>query len=78
MNAEFMAARNRVLQKVEEHPADARLLSTLGLIDAYLGRKQEAIQEAKRAFLPISKDPLDGPPLVDNLAIFYGRRTSQT
>jgi hypothetical protein len=39
-----------------------------------LGRKQEALQEAKRAveILPVSKDALDGPTLVDNLATVYG------
>jgi hypothetical protein len=36
-----------------------------------LGRKLEALQEAKRAMemLPVSKDAFDGPALVDNLAI---------
>jgi TolB-like protein/Flp pilus assembly protein TadD len=71
MNAEFVAARNQLLRKVEEHPADAKLLSALGLIDAHMGRKQEALQEAKRAveMLPVSKDGLDGPPLMVNLEI---------
>ena len=71
MNAEFLAARNQVLRKVEGHPADATLLSALSKIDAYLGHKLEALQEAKRAMemLPVSKDAFDGPALVDNLAI---------
>ncbi len=73
MNAEFLAARNQVLRKVEGHPGDATLLSALGLIDAYLGRKQDALQETKRAveMLPVSKDAFHGPPLVVNLEIAY-------
>jgi tetratricopeptide (TPR) repeat protein len=73
LNAEFLAARNQVLRKVEAHPADATLLSALGLIDAYLGRKQDALQETKRAveMLPVSKDAFHGPPLVVNLEIAY-------
>jgi len=73
MNAEFLAARNQVLRKVEGHPADATLPSALGLIDAYLGRKQDALQETKHAveMLPVSKDAFHGPPLVVNLEIVY-------
>jgi hypothetical protein len=38
-----------------------------------LGRKQEAIREARRAteMLPISKDAVEGPPLVSKLALVY-------
>jgi tetratricopeptide (TPR) repeat protein len=70
MDAEFGVARNQLLQKVEEHPEDPYLLIYLGQIDAYLGRKQEAIQEAKRAaeMLP---DAIDGPILKSILAIVY-------
>jgi hypothetical protein len=48
-------------------------LSALGVIDAAWGRKQEAIQEARRAteMLPISKDAEGGPSLVTNLALVY-------
>jgi hypothetical protein len=47
------------------------LLSVLGIVDAALGRKQQAIQEASRAteMLPISKDAESGPGLITNLAI---------
>jgi hypothetical protein len=45
----------------------------LGLIDAGLGRKAEAIAEGKRAceLLPLSKDSWEGPSYVVNLAIIY-------
>lgn len=68
-----MAARDQLNRKVGKNPEDPILLSTLGTIDAALGRKQEAIQEAKRAIetVPISKDGEIGPGLVTNLAIVY-------
>jgi TolB-like protein/Flp pilus assembly protein TadD len=73
MNAELGAARNRLLEKVAGHPKDPKLLSAIGLVDAYLGRKEEAMQEAKRAvdILPVSEDAVDAPGLVDNLAAVY-------
>jgi tetratricopeptide (TPR) repeat protein len=62
-NTEFTAARNQLLQKVEAHPESPDFLSVLAQIDAYLGRDQEAIQEAKRAveMFPVSKDAWIGP-----------------
>ncbi len=73
MNPEFQAARNSFLQRIKQHPEDPYLLSALGLLDAYLGRNQEAIQEAQRAveMLPVSTDALEGPELVENLAEVY-------
>jgi hypothetical protein len=43
------------------------------VIDAALGRKPEAIEEAKRAveMLPVSEDAVDGPPLLYNQAAVY-------
>src|SRR6266446_6124615 len=45
----------------------------LGLIDAGLGRKADAIAEGKRAcaLLPLAKDAWEGPSYVVNLAIIY-------
>ena len=69
-NAEFREARNKLLQKVKEHPEDPFLLTILGQIDAYLGRKQEAIEEARRA-LEMSPDGIEAPVLNFFLAIVY-------
>jgi serine/threonine protein kinase len=44
----FGSARDELAQKAEAQPDDASLMSVLGLIDAALGRKQEAIQEARQ------------------------------
>ena len=71
--ARFGSARDQLKQKAEAQPDDAGLMSVLGLLDAVLGRKEEAIQEARRAveMLPISKDAVEGPPLVSKLALVY-------
>jgi hypothetical protein len=73
MEARFESARDQLRQKAEAQPDDAGLISTLGLIDAALGRTREAVQEARRAteMLPISKDAVEGPPLVSKLALVY-------
>jgi serine/threonine protein kinase/tetratricopeptide (TPR) repeat protein len=70
---QFESARDQLKQKAEVQPDDPSLMSVLGLIDAALGRKEEAIQEARRAveMLPISKDAVEGPPLVSKLALVY-------
>jgi hypothetical protein len=43
------------------------------MIDAGLGRKEEALREGRRGceLLPISKDAIDGPALAVNLAQIY-------
>src|SRR3954462_14010751 len=62
----FAAARVKAEKAVEESPGDGPRHALLGLIDAGLGRCDEAKAEAKRAvdLLPESKDAFDGPILV--------------
>jgi TolB-like protein/Flp pilus assembly protein TadD len=69
----FAAARDELKRKVDERPEDARLLSALGLVDAALGRKKEAIEEARHAveMLPVSRDAWDGPCLEAYLTRVY-------
>jgi serine/threonine-protein kinase len=69
----FTAARAEVEKTVREQPDYAQPLSLLALIDAGLGRKEDAIREGRRAveLLPISKDALTGPILLENLALIY-------
>jgi len=45
----------------------------LGMIDAGLERKEEALREGRRSceLLPISKDAIDGADLATNLAQIY-------
>ena len=63
--AAFNAARAEQEKVVREQPDDLRqsvALCLLGLIDAALGQKQEALSEGRRAveLLPLTKDALDG------------------
>jgi serine/threonine protein kinase/Tfp pilus assembly protein PilF len=72
-NSSFSETREQLSQKVKVSPARADLLSNLAVVDALLGKKEEAIGEARRAaeMLPISKDALVGPGIVMNLAVVY-------
>lgn len=69
----FAAARAIEAKITQDQPDYAPAWSMLGLIDAGLGRKADAIAEGKRAceLLPLSKDSWEGPILVVNLAIIY-------
>ncbi len=71
--AAFTAARREVEKTVESQPDFAAALSLLGMIDAGLERKEQAIQEGRRAceLLPVSKDAIDGADIAINLAQIY-------
>ena len=47
--AAFMRAREQQEEEIRAHPDDVTLLAELGLIDAGLGRKEEALSEGRRA-----------------------------
>lgn len=59
--AAFVAARVEQEEFARVHH-DGLALSPLGLIDAYLGRKEEALREARQAvaLFPVAKNSLDG------------------
>jgi len=69
----FNVARGEIAATVERDPEFAPAISFLGMIDAGLGRKQEALSEGHRAceLLPPSKDAIDGVVLAVNLAQIY-------
>ena len=48
-------------------------LCVLGMADAALGHKDEAIREGRRAveLMPVSKDAIRGPLLIQYLAVIY-------
>ncbi len=72
-HAAFMVARAAVEKTVAAQPKDPNALGALGLIDAELGEKEKAIREARAAcdMLPVSKDAMEGPGFIMNLANVY-------
>ncbi len=58
----FLAARAKVEQRLAQTPEDDKALMTLAFIEAYLGRKDDAKQAARRAMdlLPLAKDAVTG------------------
>jgi tetratricopeptide (TPR) repeat protein len=69
--AAFTAARTEQEKIVRAQPDYGPALCVLGLIDAALGRKDEALREARRAVevLPVDKDAINGPLMVEYLAM---------
>jgi TolB-like protein len=69
----FLAARAEVEKTAREQSDYGPVYTVLGLIDAGLGRKEEAMREGRRAIelLPITKDSIDGAELVKYLAVIY-------
>jgi len=69
----FTRTRAAIEAQLAKQPDDALLLATLGLIDAGLGRKEEAIREGKHAveLRPLTEDALDGSTVLCYLAMIY-------
>lgn len=67
----FTAARQKQEAIVQAQPNFGPTLCVLGLIDAALGRKEEALREGRRAveLLPAEKDAMGGPAQVKYLAM---------
>ena len=55
------------------NPTTRQGLCALGVVDAALGNKEDAIREGERAvaLMPVSKSAVDGPVLMRYLAIIY-------
>ncbi len=66
----FTAARAEQEKLVRGNPDDAGALCILGLIDAGLGRKDEALREGRRGveLLPVERDARSGPAMIVCLA----------
>jgi serine/threonine protein kinase/Flp pilus assembly protein TadD len=71
--ASFEIARKKFEKMLQEEPDDYEIHSLLGIANAGLGRKEDAIREGKRAveLLPVSKDATFGPDNIQNLAFIY-------
>jgi TolB-like protein/Tfp pilus assembly protein PilF len=69
----FAVARAKVEAQLGDQRDDALLLATLGLIDAGLSRKDDALREGRRAveLRPIEDDAVDGATVISSLAMIY-------
>jgi len=69
----FTAARSEFERTVREQPDEGPPLCMLGLIDAGLGRKEEAIREGRRAaeLTPLTKDAMNGANIMQFLGVIY-------
>jgi serine/threonine protein kinase/Flp pilus assembly protein TadD len=67
----FTRARAEQENIVQAQPDYGPALCVLGLIDAALGRKEEALREARRAveLMPSEKDAINGPLMIQYLAM---------
>ena len=67
----FTAARAEQEKTVQAQPDYGPAWCVLGVIDAALGRKEEALREGRRAveLLPVEKDSVNGLHMIENLAM---------
>jgi len=72
-HAAFTTARNEAARLIAERPDYAEALCVLGVADAVLGNKEDAIREGRRAveLLPVSKNAIEGALLIEYLALIY-------
>ncbi|HKP04243.1 MAG TPA: tetratricopeptide repeat protein [Chthoniobacterales bacterium] len=72
---QFAAALPDFEKAVQEAPGNGVRHANLGLLYSFMGRKEEAIREGRRAveLLPESKDAVDGPWVNGFLAMIYAR-----
>jgi TolB-like protein/class 3 adenylate cyclase/Tfp pilus assembly protein PilF len=69
----FMTAHDEIGEKLRNDPDNGLLHGILCVINAGLGRRNEALSEGKRAvdLRPISRDAVDGPVVLTRLAMAY-------
>ena len=70
----FLEARAKQEKIVEAQPDYGPALCVLGMIDAALGRKEDALREGRRAveLTPPTKDAINGKHVMARLASIYG------
>jgi serine/threonine-protein kinase len=71
--AAFASARSELEQILRDQPDYAAALCAIGVVDAALGNKEDAIGEGQRAveLMPVSKNAIDGAILIQYLAVIY-------
>jgi TolB-like protein/Tfp pilus assembly protein PilF len=72
-HAAYTTVRNEAAKLIADQPDYAEGLCVLGMADAALGNKQDAIREGRRAveLLPVSKNAIEGSLLIEYLALIY-------
>jgi TolB-like protein/class 3 adenylate cyclase/Tfp pilus assembly protein PilF len=72
-HAAFITARNEVAKLIADQPDYAEALCVLGMAEAALGNKEDAIREGRRAaeLVPVSKNAIEGSLLIKYLAVIY-------
>ena len=67
----FAAAYAEQEKTVQAQPDYGPALSVLGVVDAALGRKEDALREGRRAveLLPVERDSINGLHMIENLAM---------
>ena len=71
--AAFADARRQLAQIVRDQPNYAAALCAIGVVDAALGNKEDALREGQRAvdLMPANKSAIDGAMMIQYLAIIY-------
>jgi serine/threonine protein kinase/tetratricopeptide (TPR) repeat protein len=71
--AAFTSARRELEQIVRDQPEYAAALCAIGVVDAALGNKEDAVREGHRAIelIPVSKNAIDGGRMIQYLAVIY-------
>jgi TolB-like protein/class 3 adenylate cyclase len=71
--AAFTKARTELEKMVRDQPDYAEALCALGVVDAALGNKEDAMREGRRAveLMPVSKNAIEGPAFIKYLALIY-------
>ena len=72
-HAAFITARNEAAKLIADQPDYAEALCVLGMADAALGNKEDAIREGRRAveLMPVSKNAIVGALFIKYLALIY-------
>jgi TolB-like protein/class 3 adenylate cyclase/Tfp pilus assembly protein PilF len=72
-HAAFTTARNEAAMLIADQPEYAEALCVLGMADAALGNKEDAIREGRRAteLVPVSKNAIEGALFIRYLAVIY-------
>ena len=71
--AAFTTARKEAAKLVATDPKYPEALAVLGVIDAALGNKEDAIRRGRRAaeLMPVGKNSIDGHLLIKHMAVIY-------